>query len=102
MSFAFVFFVLVLVDDEAFVTLATNDQYALGALVLCSSLKRVNTTRQTAIMVTKGISQRMRYDTTTRISHINPRTLTFFAAADASALAAYSDFFPLFCRSTKR
>ncbi|ODN05400.1 Glycogenin-1 [Orchesella cincta] len=45
---------------QAWVTLATNDSYALGALVLARSLRRVNTTRQLAVMVTPGISDAMR------------------------------------------
>jgi glycogenin glucosyltransferase len=43
------------------VTLATNDSYALGALVLAHSLKRTGTTRKIVIMVTsEGMSQPMR------------------------------------------
>jgi hypothetical protein len=42
------------------VTLATSDSYALGALVLSSSLKRVNATRQLVVMVTTGVTQQMR------------------------------------------
>jgi len=49
------------VTDEAFVTLATSDQYALGTLVLSSSLRRVDTSRQLVVMVTSGVSQPMRY-----------------------------------------
>ena len=52
--------VCVAVSDEAFVTLATTDQYALGTLVLSSSLKRVDTSRQLVVMVTAGVSQAMR------------------------------------------
>jgi len=37
---------------EAWVTLVTNDSYALGALTLAASLKRVNTTKRLAIMIT--------------------------------------------------
>jgi glycogenin glucosyltransferase len=46
--------------DEAFVTLATNDTYALGCLVLGSSLRRAGTTRQLVVMVTQGVSPSMR------------------------------------------
>jgi len=53
-------FMLRAVTDEAFVTLVTSDNYALGALVLSSSLRRVNTTRQLVVMVTAGVSQPMR------------------------------------------
>lgn len=48
------------VHDEAFVTLATNDTYSLGALVLGHSLRRANTTRSLAVMITSGVSQGMR------------------------------------------
>ncbi|BFZ06765.1 hypothetical protein BsWGS_09804 [Bradybaena similaris] len=46
--------------DEAFVTLATNDTYALGCLVLGSSLRRVGTTRQLVVMVSEGVSPSLR------------------------------------------
>ncbi|XP_070537778.1 glycogenin-1-like isoform X2 [Ptychodera flava] len=48
------------VQDEAFVTLATNDRYAYGALVLGHSLRAVNTTRQLAVMITPTVSSLMR------------------------------------------
>ena len=38
--------------DTAFVTLATNDPYALGALVLCYSLKEVETAHSLVVLVT--------------------------------------------------
>jgi glycogenin glucosyltransferase len=46
--------------DEAFVTLATNDSYAIGALVLGSSLKAVGTTKSLVVMVTTDISPELR------------------------------------------
>ncbi|XP_032879244.1 glycogenin-2 isoform X2 [Amblyraja radiata] len=49
------------VTDQAIVTLATNDAYCKGALVLCQSLKRHNTTRQVVVLFTPQISSRMRY-----------------------------------------
>lgn len=45
---------------EAFVSLATNDDYANGALVLGKSLKRVQTTRKCVLLVTSGVSTSMR------------------------------------------
>ena len=42
---------------EAWVTLATNDSYALGCLVLGYSLRRVQTTRQLVVMHTEGVSE---------------------------------------------
>ncbi|XP_062612722.1 glycogenin-1-like [Saccostrea cucullata] len=48
-------------DKEAFVTLATNDTYALGCLVLGNSLRqRAKTTCKLVVMVTQGVSQSMR------------------------------------------
>uniref|UniRef100_F1L5I9 glycogenin glucosyltransferase n=1 Tax=Ascaris suum TaxID=6253 RepID=F1L5I9_ASCSU len=42
---------------EAWVTLATTDGYAVGALVLAQSLKASNTTRKLHCMVTNAVSQ---------------------------------------------
>ena len=49
------------VIDEAFVTLATTDNYAIGALTLAQSLKSVNTNRTLCIMISKSISESMRF-----------------------------------------
>jgi len=46
--------------SEAYVTLATNDSYALGAIVLAHSLRQVGTTKHLAIVVTAGVSQPIR------------------------------------------
>ncbi|UYV71131.1 GYG1 [Cordylochernes scorpioides] len=48
------------VVTEAWVTLATNDTYGMGALVLGHSLRRVATSRKLAILITSSISQPMR------------------------------------------
>ena len=40
-------------STEAWVTLATNDSYCLGAVVLANSLKRAGTTKNIVVMVTK-------------------------------------------------
>jgi len=45
---------------QAFVTLATQDNYAVGAIVLGHSLRRVATTRQLAVMITSSITERLR------------------------------------------
>ncbi|XP_046450349.1 glycogenin-1-like isoform X3 [Daphnia pulex] len=45
---------------EAWVTLATNDSYAVGALVLAHSLKSANTTRPLVVMITDQVSTAMR------------------------------------------
>jgi glycogenin glucosyltransferase len=46
--------------EKAWVTLATNDSYALGAVVLANSLKRVNSTGKLVVMITPGVSGAMR------------------------------------------
>lgn len=48
------------IADEAFVTLATNDSYAIGALVLAQSIRQSGTGRQLACLITPGVSQAMR------------------------------------------
>lgn len=48
------------VDQEAFVTCATNDTYALGALVLGHSLRGVNTSRKIAVIITPHVSDKIR------------------------------------------
>ncbi|BES92095.1 Glycosyl transferase family 8 [Nesidiocoris tenuis] len=45
---------------QAWVTLVTNDSYALGALVLAQSLRRNNTIYQLAVLITPGVSPAMR------------------------------------------
>jgi len=45
---------------EAFVTLATSDSYATGALVLGHSIRSHGTTRQLVVLVTPGVSQEVR------------------------------------------
>lgn len=47
---------------EAWVTLATTDGYAIGALVLAYSLRESETTRQLHCMVTPNISQPLRFN----------------------------------------
>ena len=46
--------------DEAYVTLATNDVYAVGAMVLAYSVRATCTTRQLVVMVTPEVSPAMR------------------------------------------
>ncbi|KAG4073422.1 hypothetical protein HA402_000646 [Bradysia odoriphaga] len=47
-------------SNNAWVTLATNDSYSLGALVVANSLKNVNTIHQTAVLITPGVSESMK------------------------------------------
>ena len=49
------------VMDEAYVTLATNDSYAIGALVLGHSLRNTGTTRCLVVMVTNDVTDTFRY-----------------------------------------
>uniref|UniRef100_A0A8C6XV41 glycogenin glucosyltransferase n=1 Tax=Naja naja TaxID=35670 RepID=A0A8C6XV41_NAJNA len=48
------------VTDQAFVTLATNDVYCHGALVLGQSLRNHKTSRRLAILITPQVSREMR------------------------------------------
>ncbi|XP_013921804.1 PREDICTED: glycogenin-1-like [Thamnophis sirtalis] len=48
------------VTDQAFVTLATNDFYCHGALVLGQSLRNHKTSRRLAILITPQVSREMR------------------------------------------
>lgn len=41
-------------------TLATNDSYSLGALVVAHSLKKVSTQHQLAVMITPSVSESMK------------------------------------------
>jgi glycogenin glucosyltransferase len=45
---------------EAWVTLVTNDNYAVGALTLAASLKRVSSTKKLAIMITNTVSDNIK------------------------------------------
>lgn len=47
-------------SEEAWVTLATNDAYSLGALTLGQSLRRSGTTRKLHCLITPGVSGGMR------------------------------------------
>jgi glycogenin glucosyltransferase len=49
-----------MIKDEAYVTLATTDNYAIGALTLAQSLKASNTNRALCIMITKDLSESIR------------------------------------------
>ncbi len=42
--------------DESYVTLATNENYALGALALGKSLRNVHTNRKLTVMITSDLS----------------------------------------------
>lgn len=44
------------INDESYVTLATNDNYVIGALTLAQSLRNLNTNRLLTILITNGVS----------------------------------------------
>jgi glycogenin glucosyltransferase len=46
---------------NAWITLATNDGYAVGALVLAHSLKQVGTQHDIHVMYTDGVSIPLRF-----------------------------------------
>lgn len=48
------------VSDQAFVTLATNDIYCQGALVLGQSLRNHRATRRLVVLVTPQVSSLLR------------------------------------------
>ena len=54
------------VSDQAFVTLATNDVYCQGALVLGQSLREHRATRRLVVLVTPRVSNPLRY---ARLTH---------------------------------
>ena len=66
---------------EAWVTLATNDNYAVGALTMASSLKRVKTSRKLVILITNTISENMKktlsevFDDVTSVEAMDSRDL---------------------------
>lgn len=47
------------INNESYVTLATNDSYVMGALTLAQSLKNVNTNRTLSILITNDVSPNM-------------------------------------------
>ena len=56
-----IFFLCITVATEAWVTLATNDSYAIGVMVLAHSLRAVQTTRPLVVMVGDHVSSAMRF-----------------------------------------
>ena len=48
-------------SSEAFVTLATNDDYALDALVLAQSIRQVDTERNLVVLVSNRLSDLLRF-----------------------------------------
>lgn len=47
--------------EEAYVTLATNDTYAFGAVVLAYSLRDVKTTKKLVVLITRDVGPVMKH-----------------------------------------
>ncbi|XP_062982407.1 glycogenin-2 [Elgaria multicarinata webbii] len=73
------------VTDQAFVTLATNDVYCHGALVLGQSLRNHRTSRMLAILITPQVSSAMRaalstiFDTVVNVNEIDSNDMVHLA-----------------------
>ncbi|XP_044288590.1 glycogenin-2 isoform X1 [Varanus komodoensis] len=73
------------VTDQAFVTLATNDVYCHGALVLGQSLRDHRTSRRLAVIITPQVSSTMRaalstiFDTVVDVHEIDSNDLVHLA-----------------------
>ena len=50
------------ITDESYVTLATNDNYVIGALTLAQSLRNSNTNRSLTVLITNGVSFALQYN----------------------------------------
>lgn len=48
-------------NAEAFVTLATKDDYAVGALVLAQSLRQVHTGKKLVVMISSQLSDQLKF-----------------------------------------
>ncbi|CAL8079049.1 unnamed protein product [Calicophoron daubneyi] len=59
-----------LIMSEAFVTLVTNDEYAIGALVWANSMKEVKTKKQLVCMVTKTVSDPLQQVLRSSFDHV--------------------------------
>lgn len=57
-------------SSEAFVTLATNDGYALGALVVAQSLRKVGTQRNLVVLISNNISDLLRRTLVTSFDNV--------------------------------
>ena len=45
---------------KAYVTIVTNDEYAVGAVALAESIYRCGTTKDLVILITEGVSLHVR------------------------------------------
>lgn len=58
----FFLFISIVMSTEAFVTVATNDGYALGALTLAQSIRQVRTNRNLVVLVSNDLSNLFKFD----------------------------------------
>lgn len=72
----------------AWVTLATTDAYALGALVLAHSLRQASTAHQLVIMITPGVTDTMRSQLSSTFDHVI--SVDVMDSGDAAHLALMS------------
>ena len=77
---------------EAWVTLATNDSYAVGALTLAHSLRRVQTTKKVVIMITEEVGDTMKkvlgevFDQVTVVDPLDSKDVTHLELLDRTEL----------------
>ena len=77
---------------EAWVTLATNDSYSVGALTLAHSLRRVQTTKKVVIMITEEVGDTMKtvlrevFDQVIVVDPLDSKDLTHLELLDRTEL----------------
>lgn len=82
--------------SEAYVTLVTNDQYALGGLVLAASLREFGTTRDLVCIVTDKLSEDFRealgnlYTAVIEVDELNSHDEVNLGMHDRSWLVPFS------------
>ena len=73
-------------------TLATNDSYAVGALTLAHSLRRVQTTKKVVIMITEEVGDTMKkvlgevFDQVTVVDPLDSKDVTHLELLDRTEL----------------
>ncbi|KAI0987073.1 hypothetical protein GJ496_005212 [Pomphorhynchus laevis] len=85
-------------SSQAFVTLCTNDTYAVGAMVLAYSIKNVGTTRKLCVIITNDVSESVRHALSLIFDHIELVSLYDSNDSDNLALLKRPD---LGCTFTK-
>lgn len=72
-------------SDQAFVTLCTNDNYAVGAMVLACSIKKVGTSRKLCVIITDNVSESFRNALRVIFDHVE--LVQLYDSHDAENLA---------------